>query len=244
MSHDRTHEGNLDLKAKKASIYELKQPTTLFRLACAEPEIRNWLKKGLEQDQHSFVVGVRTFHDASVSRTAGQGTSSGAGIDIPVGEIVKANTGVSTGDTLDVTASVGKSGNKGIEESYETKGEYIYAICYRKVVLRTRLISEATLGRDNVWRMYSDDRDSGPVKFEVCEADLEDSDFTTEAADDAAASENNVEQYFSWSDTSSQCPLALCSSQEMNTCCMAFKTTDDGEVLVFGTDFGATRSCK
>src|SRR2546423_7417014 len=103
---------------------------------------------------------------------------------VPVGDAVKSNTGVSTGDALNVKVGGEKTDDRGSRESFKTKGEKVYAICYRKVKLSTRSVSDAMLGKDNVWKLYSDQRegDATVPMQEVCEAELEDFDFAVDGS--------------------------------------------------------------
>lgn len=48
---------------------------------------------------------------------------------VPVGDAVKSNTGVSTGDALDVKVGGEKTDDRGSQESFKTEGEKVYAIC-------------------------------------------------------------------------------------------------------------------
>jgi hypothetical protein len=183
LSRSKTTTSSLHLKAKAGSLYELKSPKTFFKLACAEAKARKWLQEGLEQAEDSyFVVGLRTFHDASVGQSGRRNESLKGNATVPVGDAVKSNTGVSTGDALDVNVGGEKTNDIGSRESFRTEGEKVYAICYRKVKLSPRSISDATLGKDNVWKLYSDQREGDPTApmQEACEAELEEFDFAAE----------------------------------------------------------------
>jgi hypothetical protein len=185
LSRSKTTRSSLHLTAKAGSLYELKSPKTFFKLACAEPKARKWLQEGLEQAESSFfIVGLRTFRDASVGQSGRQSESLKGDATVPVGDAVKSNTGVSTGDALDVKVEGGKTDDRGSRECFKTEGEKVYAICYRKVKLSTRSVSDAMLGKDNVWKLYSDQREGGitaPIQ-EVCEAELEDFDFAVDGS--------------------------------------------------------------
>jgi hypothetical protein len=185
LARNKTTTSSLELKAKAGSAYELKAPTTFFKLACAEPKVRTWLQEGLEQgDDAFFVIGLRTFRDASVvGQSQRQNESLKGGATVPVGDVVKTNTGISTGDALDAKVAGEKSEERGGQQSYKTEGERVYAICYRKVKLSTRSISDAVLRKDVEWKLYSDQRDGDPNEpmQEMCTAELEEFDFAVES---------------------------------------------------------------
>jgi hypothetical protein len=166
---------NLTLEAVKGWIYELRQPKTLFKELCGKNEVRTWLREGLETQQDSyFVVGLRTFEHAAV----GKGLKSAKGVDVsgsvPVGEVVKANTALDPGDAADVEVEVENTETKNAEESFETEDELVYAIEYRKIIMKKRQPDTPILSTDNVWRYYSDNRvadgEDGP--FEEYETSL------------------------------------------------------------------------
>lgn len=183
LSAAKRNSENLRLQAEKGWIYELRQPKELFHELCATEELKVWLREGLEAQQESyFVVGVRTFENASVGRGLRSARAVAAGATVPVGEVVKANTGVSPGDAADVSAKVETKKREKAEESFETEGELVYAIEYRKVIMKKRQDSDPTLSKDNVWRYYSDTRTAGgEVEYEEYETTLSEDEIRADA---------------------------------------------------------------
>ena len=189
---------SLEIEAESGTIYELKEPRTFFRLACAEPKVRTWLQEGLQEKAESnFVVGLRTFHNASVGHKARQESQTKVEGSVPVGQSIKANTSVDVSDAADVSFGRDKDKAKESDESFTTPGEYIYAICFRRVVLQTMSISDAVLDSEDEWRLYSE-REGDPTsrQAEICKADLEDEDFV--GLDAAIAFTNNGEEYYTY----------------------------------------------
>ena len=176
-SRSKSISSTLHSTAQTGKIYELKAPKTFFELACAEHKARTWLQEGLEQGVDSFfIVGLRTFRDASVVQSGRRRESRKGDGMLRAGDLLKANTGVSTVDALDIKPGAEKKDGKRSWESSHTKGEKVYAVCYRKVKLSLRSVSDATLGKDNIWKLYSDQWEGDPNApiHELCEAELED----------------------------------------------------------------------
>ncbi|KFY69552.1 hypothetical protein V496_00133 [Pseudogymnoascus sp. VKM F-4515 (FW-2607)] len=176
ISRSKSTSNTLDVSAKAGYIYELRSPKPFFRLACAEPKVRKWLEEGFQQNDKSyFVVGLRTFLDATVSESNRDESTTKAEAAVPVGEIVKANTAVSLGDAADVKFSGQRSRARGSRAAFNTEGERIFAVCYNRVKMSRGSECHAVLGRENVWRFFTDQRKSGAsVEEEWYEADLDD----------------------------------------------------------------------
>jgi len=177
LSAKNSKKSNITLKAETGWIYELLQPKALFKELCGKDEVRVWLREGLETQQDSyFVVGVRTFENAAVAK----GLKSTKGLDVagsvPVGEAVKANFGVNPGDAADLAAKVENTETENAEESFETEGELVYAIEYRKIIMKKRQPDTPILSNENVWRYYSENRVAGVEEgpFEEYETSLSD----------------------------------------------------------------------
>lgn len=182
----KSDSGSIEVQAERGILYELTQPKIFFRLACAEPKVRTWLQEGLQEKLESyFVVGLRTFHDATVGHKAKLESQTKVDGSAPIGEVVEANTGVGVGDAADISMGKDKDKAQKSEETFATPGEYIYAICYRRIILRTKSVSTASLDKTNEWKLYSETREDDPSSSlqEACEADLEDEDFIGENAD-------------------------------------------------------------
>ena len=181
LSRDKADTGTLDLSAKEGKIYELKAPKILFHKLCKEERVRTWLREGIEDNQDAyFVTAVRTFVDATVNKGAQLEKAIELKGGLPVGEIVTNTMGIPVGDSVDVSTSFRNTQKKSGEDSYRMEGEYIFAIGYRKVILKKLEGDEAKLGRDNIWRLWSDTRvgvsTNVESEHEVFEIDIEDTD--------------------------------------------------------------------
>jgi len=175
LSASKSKGGNITLTAEEGWIYELLQPKKVFKELCTKDEVRIWLLEGLEGQQHShFVVGTRTFKNASVVK----GTKSTKEVEVagsaPVGQVIKVNTGVDLGNAADLESKLENTKAENAEESFKTEGELAYAIEYRKIIMKKRQPDAPILSSENIWRYYSDDRTAGEEggQFEEYEATL------------------------------------------------------------------------
>lgn len=187
ISKSKSESQTLNVEAREGSLYELKDPKIFFRLCCAEPKTRQWLREGLQQgDDAFFVVALRTFVDASIGGAAREEKSLQVEGDAPVGDAVKANTGVSPGDAADLKGSVSRTSVHGDQAKFSLEGERVLGLCYRRVtVSKRKSISEAELGKPHIWKMFTGQRDrtrddTAPAgEEEFYEADMEDLDMTS-----------------------------------------------------------------
>jgi hypothetical protein len=202
LSHSRKKNQSLDIGAKTGWIYELKHPKQVFEELCKRDGVRTWLREGVSANFDSyFVVGVRTFKEAKVSKGEEKSSETGLDATVPVSEAIKANSGVDVGDAADLKLKgEDKKKVKG-EESFDVDEEMIYAIEYRKIKVNMKIIQQtketkdakgkdgdkdkdndegsiAKLGRDNTWRFYYDNRIAGEdaALGEEYEAELEEED--------------------------------------------------------------------
>jgi hypothetical protein len=179
LSAGKSKQDNLFLKAEAGWIYELRQPKAYFKEICSKDEVRVWLREGLEQQLDSyFVLGLRTFQNTSVGKGEKDAKQLGLSATVPVGEVVRANTGVDIGDAANVKVDIDTSEKHDGSEAFETSEELVYAIEYRKILMKKRdPNSPPVLDKDNVWRYYSDNRvasGGGEWPYEEFEVVLDD----------------------------------------------------------------------
>ena len=176
----------LKITARDGNLYELTQPRLFFRLSLAEPKVRRWLEEGIRIGQSDcyFVVGLQTFHDASVVEDKSHERKVKAKAELPVGEVIQANFGVSPGEALDAKISPAKEAKEKAKASFDTDGERIFAICYRKVKVSTTSLSDSKLDTENMWKLYSNTREGGTVASEVVQAVLDEEDIGVTQSDE------------------------------------------------------------
>ena len=178
VSHEQSKSTGLKVSAVKGgNLYTLNNPDSLFEeIAFGEEhgaEMRTWFERCREKGwKPRFVVGLRTFVDATVARDTHASTDTSAGVQIPVSSL--------HGDVLglaDVELKGRHKGSKGTEISSKLPGERIYSICYMKIRISTHY-SDVTpsLEGKNVWRAFYETRDvDGPFREEYAvQVDLED----------------------------------------------------------------------
>lgn len=174
---EKTNSQNTTLTATEGRIYELVKPKTLFNSLIAPKLGKDWLNQAHDEgeDVH-FVVGYRTYVDASKKDEVTQDTKAGGAAEAPVGEAAGDPT-VATppGSTLNpkVEGEVSKHTHK--EGSSDLPGERIFAICLRRVRFdwfKSKDNKPARLEKNNCWVVTSFRGTDGPDAVEV---DLEDS---------------------------------------------------------------------
>ena len=149
----------INIKAQQGWIYELNQPKTLFKELCEQEQVRTWLREGLESQMKSyFVVGQRTFEDATVAVNQQTASTMGVGGSTFVKKLVQANSSIDLGDSAEAKAKV-KFEKVDLEEgSFKVLGERVYALEYREIILKKKTPDDPSLSKDNIWRFYSDVR--------------------------------------------------------------------------------------
>jgi hypothetical protein len=164
----RETETGLDIVTEAARLYALSQPEAIFNRLCKLDEVKTWLeKKYIEEKKTYFVIGYRTLLNARIVRRHEHSS--------------KQRTGGST-DEIGITGTVAQESS---EAGFETTGERIYAICYRKVCFRFLKGAEnAMLGPDNRWKSVLPFRE-GEDNDEVVEA-------VTKEIDDVTAGESET----------------------------------------------------
>lgn len=150
-----SRDGNaINLKATRATTYQLLNSGNWFKKACALHRTRLWFEGGITTTRSVYlVVGFRTVTDTRITeRSTAGGTTQGA-IHINGGSLV----GVGSAPVVNVLNSsvdIVHDTNHSHMSSFNAPGEQIYAIQYRKVEfkwLSSRSIDKASLERDNRW---------------------------------------------------------------------------------------------
>ena len=162
-SGQKSKDNNTELWSREGRIYELVQPKQLFYQMCRSQKARDWLVMTHDdgEDIH-FVVGYRTFFDATESDRSTKSSKADVKATFPTSDTVAPGSGgVPTGNTLDVELSGGHSSKSHGEESFEIPGERIFAICFREVKFKwfkAGQAESARLGKDNTWVVTSVNR--------------------------------------------------------------------------------------
>ncbi|EPS41016.1 hypothetical protein H072_5101 [Dactylellina haptotyla CBS 200.50] len=136
--------------------YQLKNSATVFENICEDTETRKWLKRMIDRRRAVYmVVGFETIIDARVSFKNLQTNEKGGELMAPVSTALTAALGIPIPltDVLDVGAGVSKTSGYGVETSFSTPGEMIFAVQYRKLEfswLSSKDIDKATL-RKSRW---------------------------------------------------------------------------------------------
>ncbi|KAK6507942.1 hypothetical protein TWF481_006362 [Arthrobotrys musiformis] len=153
--------GDVQVLAKESRIYMMNQPRAVFEELSTQPSVRDWLSNHYLNygDDVYFVVGYRTLVNAQF-----------VGADLKVDKKARHNRS-----------------HPGPRENYryETTGERVYAICFRRVNIRTLRSGDVSVGTldPSCWRVFTEDRgmqmdiDSDTeMEDDIISADLEDED--------------------------------------------------------------------
>jgi len=164
--------------AEEGRVYALRQPKAIFKKLCALEDVRKWLEEGFVDKQKTYlVIGYRTLLDAKLVRQTERSTNIAAQGRAPIG--APAEVDPTPTSEMDTQAAGGHRNRAGGAGEFETNGERIYAICYRKVGFKFfEGIDIAFLESGNRWKSFSKTRGKtqGEVEGEVVEADIEEED--------------------------------------------------------------------
>ncbi|KAJ9634887.1 hypothetical protein H2199_008751 [Coniosporium tulheliwenetii] len=109
------------LWSKEGRIYELTQPEQLFQELCKDKTIEDSiLKRDAEGETLHFVVGLRTFYDATTVDEEVRDSGVMGKTNLPTGEV--ASGGAATGDILDMGIEGGARSGRRKVESFEIPG--------------------------------------------------------------------------------------------------------------------------
>jgi hypothetical protein len=178
-SGDGSNSTNKELWSREGRIYELTQPKKLFRQLCQSEEAKRWLIQIHDEGEDiHFVVGYRTFFDATEADETSKLSRLEGKLNVPAGELASSGARMAIGgDSPDIEISGGHSSKLYEGESFEIPGERIFAICFRKVLFNWFLpkdVDSVHLGKENYWVVTSVKRgDTGDGEMMV-EVDLDD----------------------------------------------------------------------
>lgn len=172
---EKDSRSTFNVTAKEARIYALRRPKDIFKRLCELEAVRKWLQEGYLDKQKSYlVVGYRTLLNAKLVRRDHSSTKVTGQARVPVGAAAGVDP-TPTGE-MDVQAGVGTKQGAGGEGEFETIGERIYAICYRKVGFKFfKGVESAFLEPGNRWKSFSKTRGKAQEE-EIVEADIEEKD--------------------------------------------------------------------
>ncbi|KAF2818083.1 hypothetical protein CC86DRAFT_376022 [Ophiobolus disseminans] len=143
------------LESKECKIYELSQPKKLFSDLVAGEPTKKWLYRTQQEGEDiHFVVGYRTYLDATEASEETKDSSMETKATAPVSEMVADPTSASSqGGVLDTDVSASRTHHSNIKASASLPGERIFAISFRKVRFDWFSSKEnpARLDKDNTW---------------------------------------------------------------------------------------------
>lgn len=174
---EKSNSQSTALTATEGRIYELVNPKKLFNSLIVGKPCRDWLNQAHDEgeDPH-FLVGYRTYFDASKKDEVTNDTKAGGSAEVPAGEAAgDPAAAVPSGSTLNprVEGELSKHTHK--EGSSDLPGERIFAMCLRRVRFdwfKSKDGNPARLEKHNCWVVTSFRGADGPDAVEV---DLEDS---------------------------------------------------------------------
>ncbi|KAK6356068.1 hypothetical protein TWF718_000442 [Orbilia javanica] len=138
-------EGDIQVFSEESCVYLLQQPRELFKRLCDLPNVKSWLEDAcVGKRPVYFIVGYRTVLNA---RFVAKEIKPPRSRRLPPG----------VGQTT----------------RYNTTGERIYAICYRKVKFENLKKGRGEiLDSTNEWRMFSHHRDAGTEEDQIVVVDI------------------------------------------------------------------------
>ena len=85
--------------------------------------------------------------------------------------------------SADVAVGVEQTRTRGSQEAFSTTGERVFAVCYNRVRMSPKSVSDAVLDRENVWKLFTNREKNA--------TDVEEQDAWYEADLDDVASDGN-----------------------------------------------------
>jgi hypothetical protein len=170
-------ENSFHVTAEEGRIYALRQPKAIFKKLCEIEEVQKWLQEGyIDKQKTYFVIGYRTLLNAKLVHQDKRSTKVEGKVKIPVGAAVGLDPTL-TG-YMDPQVAIGHQQGTHNETKFQTIGERIYAICYRKVGFKfSKVGNGAFLDSENSWKSFSKTRGSrAPEENEVVKAYIEEQD--------------------------------------------------------------------
>ncbi|KIW09714.1 hypothetical protein PV08_12057 [Exophiala spinifera] len=164
--------GSFEISAKEARLYSLSQPTAVFQKLCELEHVRKFFQDCHRQEiTPAFITGYRTLTDAKLLQK-GQSVSTASGsTDVKTGGI-----GNAPSDAMRSTVQVGQEINDGRCLEYQTKGEAIFAINFRKILIKVRrseLVPSLERQTPTSWLIFSNVRGKQVGEAEVIQVSLD-----------------------------------------------------------------------
>jgi len=169
----REQGGTFRVEAKRGNIYTLDSPDDLFTAILAGEEHGEQVKRRLEQWKRRrlaprFVVGYRTFVNATLAREEHKSHGAGASMKLPIGAVVGDPSGMA-----DIKLGAGHKTNRDAQGQAVLPGERIYAIGYRKIKITTHKGAlAATLDLKTKWESFAGARGEGEDEDVYLQADI------------------------------------------------------------------------
>ncbi|KAI1355887.1 hypothetical protein F5Y01DRAFT_267995 [Xylaria sp. FL0043] len=169
----REKDNTVRLEAEEGRIYTLDNPDDIFNAILTSEEhgehVKRWLERWKRRGQAPrFVVGYRTFVNATLMRANHVSHTVGGGIRAPIGAAYGDPSGMA-----DVAVRAAHTAARDVQSQATLPGERIYAIAYRKIRVTTRkgILTAATANVKTKWEPFSGERAEGeedePVHFEA-----------------------------------------------------------------------------
>lgn len=178
-------------------MYQLLQPARIFEQLCELDDVKKWLEKQYRNKRKAvFVTGCRTLVDAQLVQEERAATKVAVEATIPVGALVGVDP--TPAGAMDVGVAAGHSRQKDESGAFETVGERIYAVCYRKIVLGFVGDEQtADLKPGNKWKAFGHTRgkNDGIVR-PVYEASIAAEDVQGSGESQTFVSDEGVEEIF------------------------------------------------
>ncbi|KIW88542.1 uncharacterized protein Z519_10588 [Cladophialophora bantiana CBS 173.52] len=164
--------GSFEISAKEARLYSLSQPTAIFQKLCELDHVRKFFQDCHRQEiTPAFVTGYRTLTDAKLLQK-GQSVSTASGS----GDVKTGGIGNDPSDAVRSTVQVGREMNDGRCLEYQTKGEAVFAINFRKILIKVRkseLVPSLERQTPTSWLIFSNVRGKQVGEAEVIQVSLD-----------------------------------------------------------------------
>jgi hypothetical protein len=182
IGHSSENGAEATLNSIKVNRYVLKQPRELFKTLClGDEKARQWLNDGIQAGSKSYlVVELQTATNPKITKSDTTKSSTDANVTVPVSTIATSGADVlGLGAALDTSVDVGRAVTNESSKSFETEGETIFAVGYKKVTwkswgFRRKEVDKAVLDKEITWSMLGQKR-SRDDEDEIVSVDLLDS---------------------------------------------------------------------
>lgn len=173
-------QSELLLRAASSRRRQLKNSTEYFEDLCSSKKTRMWLERRVIAKKRPvyLVVGLCLIADAHMQEKAQHSTQIGAKAQLPVSAIVGDAAGA-LAPYLDASVGAATGGSDSSATKFNTVGEQVYAVEYRKVEFKWfssgGAIDKAKVERGSRWMVYSRPRgmaNSNTPKDDTVEAVL------------------------------------------------------------------------